>query len=271
METTFIYALADPRDGALRYVGKSNAPKVRYRRHVTEVNTTHRVCWIKGLRLLGLRPTLIILQEVPRETWEEFERAWIQRLKTEGCALTNLTDGGGHCELGPEARAKMRAAKVGKPPHNKGKQTSIEARQKQSESAKRRWERMTAEEKQQGVAHLRGIPQKGRPGHPQTPATRAKISAAGIGRRHSEETLRKLSAASRGRPHKATGPCSPERREKISRTLRALSDEQVTEIRLLLAEGRLTGKEIAARVGVAPQKISTIKNGKTYRDYRAPH
>jgi len=49
MKNTFIYALKDPITLEIRYIGKSNAPKERYTRHLREAKNkpnNHRLCWI---------------------------------------------------------------------------------------------------------------------------------------------------------------------------------------------------------------------------------
>ena len=55
----YIYALCDPRDGAVRYVGKSCAPKQRLRRHLADLDaTTRKRRWINSLITAGLEPKL---------------------------------------------------------------------------------------------------------------------------------------------------------------------------------------------------------------------
>jgi hypothetical protein len=124
MKTTFIYGLLDPRDMRLRYVGKSNNPKVRYRDHVTENQISHKASWIKGLSKLGLRPILIILDEVSRDGWEEYERAWIAAFRVQ---LTNTTEGGECPQITPETRAKIADKKRGIPlsPEHRAKLSAI--------------------------------------------------------------------------------------------------------------------------------------------------
>jgi len=93
--TTYIYGLVDPETGEMRYVGKSNNPKVRYQYHLADKNTNpHKTAWISGLSKRGLKPNLVILEETTREKWEERERYWIKRYRDEGAPLVNILEGG---------------------------------------------------------------------------------------------------------------------------------------------------------------------------------
>lgn len=90
---TYIYILVDPRDQAIRYVGKTVDLKARYSRHVTCSEDDYKGRWIKLLLGLGLKPTLQVVDEVV-EGWEARERWWIEHLRREGYRLTNTCDGG---------------------------------------------------------------------------------------------------------------------------------------------------------------------------------
>jgi hypothetical protein len=80
METTFIYALEDPRDSIPRYIGKSNDPDKRLRGHINEAarntdkkRTDHKNNWIRSLLKDGIEPVVSILDEVPEAEWEFWE------------------------------------------------------------------------------------------------------------------------------------------------------------------------------------------------------
>ncbi len=78
--TTFIYALLDPRWGCIRYIGKADDPKRRYNAHFSKSElspNTKKVTWFKSLLALGLKPILVVLEEVAQENWEEAEMRWI--------------------------------------------------------------------------------------------------------------------------------------------------------------------------------------------------
>jgi len=90
-----IYALTDPITNQIRYIGKSERVKGRYRDHLNDQSKTHKVNWIKGLKNKGLLPGLIILEEVPENvSWEEREIFWISQAKENGWNLVNSTSGG---------------------------------------------------------------------------------------------------------------------------------------------------------------------------------
>jgi|HubBroStandDraft_4_1064222.scaffolds.fasta_scaffold108066_2 hypothetical protein len=90
MQTYFIYALGDPRDGELRYVGCSINPVNRHYAHYTAnyVRSIHQ--WNDELKQLGLKPVLACLQsteaiDMPRD----LEASWITKLIQRGHRLLN--------------------------------------------------------------------------------------------------------------------------------------------------------------------------------------
>lgn len=114
-----IYALIDPRDENVRYVGKSNNVNSRYSYHINEYKSkqiSKKINWIKSLYKIGLKPELLILDEVPVLEWEFWEIHYISLFKFYGYKLTNSTIGGDHSgsSLGikrsEETKIKMRLA-----------------------------------------------------------------------------------------------------------------------------------------------------------------
>jgi len=95
-EFTFIYALIDPTDNKHRYVGKSDSPQKRLLSHIASRDSdfTPKGKWITSLLDKGLKPTLVILEEVPVTEWEEAERSWIAQFRSRGCDLLNVQEGG---------------------------------------------------------------------------------------------------------------------------------------------------------------------------------
>ena len=58
------YGLGDPRNpGVIRYVGKTNAPRVRHIEHCTDAGATDKCAWVETLRIDGILPQMIILAE----------------------------------------------------------------------------------------------------------------------------------------------------------------------------------------------------------------
>ena len=106
----FIYALVDPRDANVRYIGRSFVPEDRYKRHLIDKSETHKTRWIRQLKSVGLQPELKILDVVSEQQWSDAERQWMSKYKdlTNSCA-------GGYGILCPstETRMKMRNKKLG--------------------------------------------------------------------------------------------------------------------------------------------------------------
>jgi len=207
-ETSFIYALIDPRDRLIRYVGKAVNP---YRR----VNGHRRGIWLEKhdyktnwLRELGVRPDVIILEAVGAD-WEERERFWIQSVKGRGHNLTNWTPGG-------EGFTAETSQKVLTP----------EVRTIISQKSKERWQDPTY--RAMTISRMRGSSK----GIPKSPEHREKIrqhheiqrvlfKGEGNpfhGRRHTEETKRLLAEKARARLN------SPERRAFVEENCRKMRE-----------------------------------------------
>jgi AP2 domain len=160
----FIYGLADPRNTAIRYVGKSIRPRQRYNSHLhanhLKANSRKNI-WLRELLKLGLKPELVMLDTTDDSTWEAEEKKWIARLRSiPGYPrLTNIADGGqGHHNVVSEEERQRRAqARIGVPmppgtgakisAANKGKVKTPDARKKMSEGQKRRWANASEEDK----------------------------------------------------------------------------------------------------------------------------
>jgi len=130
---TFIYGLKDPITDEIRYVGKSNDPKNRLRRHIKDARgakNIHRLCWIRGLLTIGLAPVVEILEEVSVDLWGEKENEWISKFDN----LTNMIDGGKFCPmLVPEIAKRVGDKRVG------SKATDV-TKQKLSKIRKHEWD-----------------------------------------------------------------------------------------------------------------------------------
>lgn len=125
----FIYALVDPENGDIRYIGKSIRPEQRLQNHMNEVSNCHRSHWLQSLKKNGQKPDLLILEEIRGEfPWQESEKYWIARGRREGWPLTNNTAGGdGVTGLPEETRKRMAAVW-------KGRKHSPESRKRIGES-----------------------------------------------------------------------------------------------------------------------------------------
>jgi hypothetical protein len=120
----YIYALVDPETNVTRYIGKSIRPRDRLTDHMNERSNCHRCHWLQSLKRRGLRPRLVILEEIPGNyPWQEVEKHWIAFAREHGLPLTNNTDGGdGVCGLPAESMERMRRTWLGR----KHKPESIE-------------------------------------------------------------------------------------------------------------------------------------------------
>jgi hypothetical protein len=90
----YIYALLDPRDSTVRYVGLTRFLWKRFRNHIYRGPNLHFVNWITKLRSLGKEPNLRVLEIVAERDSGEAERKWITTHRAQGCRLLNYTSGG---------------------------------------------------------------------------------------------------------------------------------------------------------------------------------
>lgn len=94
-----IYGLIDPRDGQLRYVGKSVNGLERAKAHAQpwsiRWSKTHSRNWVKGLVDAGFKPDIEVLETCETaEALVEAEQFHIAYWRFVGADLTNLTAGG---------------------------------------------------------------------------------------------------------------------------------------------------------------------------------
>lgn len=111
-----IYALIDPRNEEVRYIGKSTQGLKRPRQHknpyqLRHEKHTYKTRWIKQLLNLGLTYKIRIIQSyLTSDYLSEAEKFWISLFIKRGCRLTNITEGGegvsGYVP-GPEAIDKL--------------------------------------------------------------------------------------------------------------------------------------------------------------------
>jgi len=183
-----IYSLTDPRNGRVRYVGKTNNIRKRLCSHVQEAlhrqEHNHRCNWIRSLLSAGQTPSLSILESGDGD-WVVAEKKWIKNFRDAGYDLVNATDGGEGAEgytPSAETRAKMSRA-------HKGRSHSEEFCIQCRERALKQWKnpehraRITDSQKKRW----------------QSSELRARQSSACKGRTHSAETRAKMSAAAQAR------------------------------------------------------------------------
>ena len=234
--TAFIYYLCDPRDPShIRYVGKAKNTTSRLKKHISDVYKrpgNHRLCWIKSLLTDGVSPKLVIIEGVAENNWQERERFWISKFRSDGHNLTNSTDGGdGIVNLTEFARKRISEAHKGKiitaahraavSAAQKGRKASQETRAKLS--AMRRGIKFTEEHKSKLSESLKGrkLSQETKEklsriftGHPR--------SLFWVGRQHRPESIAKMSASKKGRP------CSEAQLRGLARARAAMAEKRAS-------------------------------------------
>lgn len=171
MMNIFVYILLDPRSGKCRYVGISNNPEKRYSSHILyEQKSPHKYRWVQSLLKIGLKPNLKILEICDENTWSARERWWIRYFKKKEQPLTNLTGGGEGLF---------------------GRKFSDEEKHRISQSVKKSWKNYDPKKKEQRLKKMSQAAKKNlkKNRHPM------------LGRKHTEETRRKLVESHKGHVH----------------------------------------------------------------------
>jgi len=174
---TNIYALIDPTTKFVRYVGKSDNPEHRLHRHMTQdiKADNHRTRWLRKLKENGLKPDLVILEEVPKSEWQIHEKKWIKYYKESGYPLTNSTDGGdGMSNPSKETRLKISM---------NSRTRTAETLAKIGAATKKRWEDRSYR------CHMVDCASN------TSTETRKKMSISQKGKKHTNLTLKKMSDA----------------------------------------------------------------------------
>ena len=90
--------MKDPVSNEIRYVGKSNNPNNRLKRHLSESNLieswTSKNKWLLSLRKNNLFPIMEIIDSTELDNINELEVYWIKYYRDLGFKLANGTDGG---------------------------------------------------------------------------------------------------------------------------------------------------------------------------------
>jgi hypothetical protein len=99
MRIIVIYGLYDPRNGELRYIGKTAHDRMTRRlwEHRSEAalkENNPRNRWLRSLLRLGLSPEMRVIEETTEAAWQECECRWISYFRHAGACLTNTTEGG---------------------------------------------------------------------------------------------------------------------------------------------------------------------------------
>src|ERR1035441_1237667 len=139
MQTVYIYALREPSDGMIFYVGKSKDPSTRYRSHfkgARQFSNRHLHERVHAMRERGEKPLVTIL-EVCSDNWRERERYWISYFRLLGVVLENITAGGDGATFG-----------------HRGPFRDTEARRLRLRKGWQEWwDSLTAEERKKSTSH----------------------------------------------------------------------------------------------------------------------
>jgi len=86
----YIYALLDPRDGDIRYIGKTNNPRLRYKQHLKSDKSLEFVAWWRDILNANESVVMYILFESDRESvyWDELTA--IAQMQEYGFDLFNI-------------------------------------------------------------------------------------------------------------------------------------------------------------------------------------
>ena len=91
--TGSIYALVDPRNGSVRYVGQTIvALEKRLSDHLSGPTNAQMRAWFRELRGLRLRPRIELLETVLREELDTRERSWLKQMFLRGERPFQLAD-----------------------------------------------------------------------------------------------------------------------------------------------------------------------------------
>jgi hypothetical protein len=273
MAKNLIYGYIDPRNGHLRYVGKSTLGMHRPKAFGGHSHG-HVGRWIESLARLDLEPGILIIEELPDDAddacLDEAERHHIAYWRFVECNLTNLLRGGGTgtrgYRLSPESIEMGAAKKRGRKRDpksiaktasaNRGRKRSLEARAKMSAAslgrkkspeavlktaAANRGRKQTPEEIERRVSSIRG--------RKQSPETIEKRASKLRGRKQRAEVVAKRAEAQRGYKQ------SPEHiKNRFEARKRSIQDQY--------GEVYPSIKEAAERLGLRANCISTVLGGK---------
>lgn len=96
--TIKIYSLNCPKNGSVKYIGKTEGClQKRLSQHLSKYSLIKRTLknnWIKSLLNDNLYPNIQLIEEVPKNEWEYWEKFWIEQFRQWGFVLKNSAEGG---------------------------------------------------------------------------------------------------------------------------------------------------------------------------------
>ncbi|MDP2410356.1 MAG: NUMOD3 domain-containing DNA-binding protein [Pseudolabrys sp.] len=225
-----IYSLSDPRDGQVRYIGKTEMLSVRLRLHIWEAgrNDSLKSIWIREIVAAGLSSEVRELERVPVEDdWAEAEKRQIALARNAGAVLLNGTSGGQgvpDTARGEKWRQALRDSHINNPRRIAGAKAAAE---------KNRGRKHSADLIERRIANRRGVPL--------SPEHREKIGAAQRGKPRNPESVAKMALTKRGRK------TSDEVREKLRQAMLPQRERQSRIAKANWADPVWRAKALAAR------------------------
>lgn len=237
----YIYLLLDPRDNSIRYVGATIHPEKRMWEHLHDLRLKcHRTDWIKFLLRNELEPQMWIIEVTDEKKWEKRERNWIKFYRKVGCDLTNATDGGeGVREMSEEIRRKIgvtRSARYSGENHPLfGKKMSLATRARISAA------HLGLEQTEETINKIIGQLLEKEVNKGIKKSRKGIGGGWGRGRKHTLESIQKMSAAKKGKKQSA------ESNAKRSESLRGENNpfygrKHTVESRALISVARMGEK-----------------------------
>lgn len=89
-----IYALMHPKTNDIFYIGASKTPILRVKQHYHAKSNKIKLKFLNEIRLLGLNPTLIILDECEKDRVRELEEFYIEMFSSYGFPINQLRTSG---------------------------------------------------------------------------------------------------------------------------------------------------------------------------------
>src|SRR6185437_14668181 len=89
----------------VRYIGKTKQSLAdrmycHTSNHRLNKETSYKNSWIRSLKQQNLKPIIELINEVPEDNWEFWEKFYIGLFMSWGFRLTNMTKGGEGCNGG---------------------------------------------------------------------------------------------------------------------------------------------------------------------------